>query len=793
MKKLLFKFLVVIVVCFFSFLEVEADGGFNHISHVTNLDINTSSQKMTIKGFAFIDHMDNYGGVNVRSTVVAKNTSGKSISYDVTYKSTGLDYYYVRCQQTNTGSQVCNEGYANSLRGANRRSNTCNDVGTMTSDCAYFDVEFEVVIDLQELYSELGAAGEEISFSITTVNDIGVSATSEIGVHPTNCSVNSVMGTCGNQVAFGGSTIGISTSSDIVVTATTARARYENHDYAGFWYGHGSTYGALEHRKDVGFHSKYGTNFRSNYYVVNISGTKYIIYDSWVKVKDVMKIVFGGMPEPVIPDRRCDPGYQEINATKEVACGASQEFKGCVDKSVNFGNLTYELNSSQASKIVKPDGSGVKCGDNPSVKVSNLSLTILLHQYGKFTLPNSASSVYAGRSFTFPNLNYYNEFYWKYAKTASGNIAYTATAYYGKWEPKYKTVTHSYYPKCTGPGSLSGGYCDKDQNGAPDYHTWSEQVIDDYICHPTGNSYDLKLTDIVNGEKGEQSLLYYLKYFSTKTVKDNIYDASNYSQEVIDKNKPASYDSNDENDSMVDPVSGKWNRDRGNWYGYEILEEVVKYNTEYTFDLDDAYIKVVGNDDRADITYVRPSDMSNYIKITGNKYFVPLKYPDNEDFPVVVNLSPISFVKNIDWNIFGDCRVNVINKVFGPPDNPGLKVVYRPIDLQNPFPKSTMSSQWSRWYTGSNVNRIKNTMSRNSIYEISLKEGNSKDNILGMNVINGINTNYNDWTGTDTGINKDGSSIFINRHRFGSYFTRKASSSSYCKIGYFNSSCDELN
>ena len=177
----------------------------------------------------------------------------------------------------------------------------------------------------------------------------------------------------------------------------------------------------------------------------------------------------------------------------------------------------------------------------------------------------------------------------------------------------------------------------------------------------------------------------------------------------------------------------------------------------------------------------------------GNKYFVPLKYPDNEDFPVVVNLSPISFVKNIDWNIFGGCQVNVTNKLFGPPGDPGeprLKVIYRPIDLQEPFPKGK-DAQWSRWYKGSNKNRIKNTMKRSPIYAISLTEGSSKSGKLGTDAINRITVNYNHWTGSRTGIDADGVSTFINSS-FSTYFTRKASNSSYCKIGYFKSSCDEL-
>ena len=141
MRKKLFKILLILI-CFFSFFnlfEVRAAGDYSQISHITNLDINTNSQILTIRGFTFIDHMDNYGGENLHATIIATNSNGVSKSYPVADTDWGnknlsyYDYYYVRCQQTDTGPQVCNKAHADSILNSRRNSGSCNNEATMTS------------------------------------------------------------------------------------------------------------------------------------------------------------------------------------------------------------------------------------------------------------------------------------------------------------------------------------------------------------------------------------------------------------------------------------------------------------------------------------------------------------------------------------------------------------------------------------------------------------------------------------------------------------------------------------
>ena len=102
------------------------------------------------------------------------------------------------------------------------------------------------------------------------------------------------------------------------------------------------------------------------------------------------------------------------------------------------------------------------------------------------------------------------------------------------------------------------------------------------------------------------------------------------------------------------------------------------------------------------------------------------------------------------------CRVNVTSRLYKPDQSNKYAFIYRPIDLNNPFPNRNAGINWYDWYSiQSNKDRLKSSYSKLE-YQVEL------DN-QSVSKIKEYNKNYNylDWTGINEKTEK---SNFINNY-----------------------------
>lgn len=138
-----------------------------------------------------------------------------------------------------------------------------------------------------------------------------------------------------------------------------------------------------------------------------------------------------------------------------------------------------------------------------------------------------------------------------------------------------------------------------------------------------------------------------------------------------------------------------------------------------------------------------------------NEYYTPITY--NGDLYLEATISNIGVLKDVDgwtdnWKLTyngkddSSCRVNVYNRFYKPNQSNEYAFIYRPIDLDNPFPNRNAGINWYDWYSKqSNKDRLKSAYSKLE-YRVEL-DNQSVSKIKEYNK----NNNYLNWTG----INKE--------------------------------------
>ena len=103
-----------------------------------------------------------------------------------------------------------------------------------------------------------------------------------------------------------------------------------------------------------------------------------------------------------------------------------------------------------------------------------------------------------------------------------------------------------------------------------------------------------------------------------------------------------------------------------------------------------------------------------------------------------------------------NCKVNVTSRLYKPNQKNEYAFIYRPIDLNNPFPNRNAGVNWYDWYSiPANKERLKSSYSKKE-YQVEL-DNQSVSKIKEDNK----NNNYLNWTG----INKEtGKSDFIDKY-----------------------------
>lgn len=150
-----------------------------------------------------------------------------------------------------------------------------------------------------------------------------------------------------------------------------------------------------------------------------------------------------------------------------------------------------------------------------------------------------------------------------------------------------------------------------------------------------------------------------------------------------------------------------------------------------------------------------------------NEYYTPITYTG--ELSLEATISNIGVLKDVDnwtnnWKLTYDgenddsCKVNVTSRLYKPNQKNEYAFIYRPIDLNNPFPNRNAGINWYDWYSiQSNKDRLKSSYSKSKLeYQVEL------DN-QSVSKIKEYNKNYNylDWTGINEKTEK---SNFINNY-----------------------------
>lgn len=149
-----------------------------------------------------------------------------------------------------------------------------------------------------------------------------------------------------------------------------------------------------------------------------------------------------------------------------------------------------------------------------------------------------------------------------------------------------------------------------------------------------------------------------------------------------------------------------------------------------------------------------------------NEYYTPITYTG--ELSLEATISNIGVLDEVEvdhwtdnWTLKYDgenddsCKVNVTSRLYKPNQSNKYAFIYRPIDINNPFPNRNAGVNWYDWYSiPANKERLKSSYSKQE-YQVIL-DNQSVSKIKEYNK----NNNYLDWKG----INEEtGKSEFIER------------------------------
>lgn len=150
-----------------------------------------------------------------------------------------------------------------------------------------------------------------------------------------------------------------------------------------------------------------------------------------------------------------------------------------------------------------------------------------------------------------------------------------------------------------------------------------------------------------------------------------------------------------------------------------------------------------------------------------NEYYTPITYTG--ELSLKATIKNVSVLKDVDgwidkWELTYDgenddsCKVNVTSRLYKPDQSNKYAFIYRPIDINNPFPNRNAGVNWYDWYSiPANKERLKSSYSKEE-YQVIL-DNQSVSKIKEYN--NDKNNNYLDWTGINKKTEK---SEFIDKY-----------------------------
>ena len=104
----------------------------------------------------------------------------------------------------------------------------------------------------------------------------------------------------------------------------------------------------------------------------------------------------------------------------------------------------------------------------------------------------------------------------------------------------------------------------------------------------------------------------------------------------------------------------------------------------------------------------------------GNRYYIPIKWPESLKFKFWGSAGNVSIVDGMNWGMSFECGVNTEQKIYEDPPDVSLryKFIYRPIDLNDPFPTVINGDRGigSNWvYFMSQKNAVNQEMNRKNL------------------------------------------------------------------------------
>lgn len=497
----------------------------------------------------------------------------------------------------------------------------------------------------------------------------------------------------------------------------------------------------------------------------------------WRGSRDLGTSLFGegvNFPPPLVPppvddkyNYKGDKCDVDSNAT-EVACGKEVSIK---DNPEHIGNVVFKNHTADVTKhssckehsksdigtlyqkIGGTDKVTLVDNNNDTTDISNrcvkvnVNVDVLMIESLNFKMGNlGASHIYAGGGFSWNGASATSEVTWVPSikrSTVPGGSEYE-TMFVINYDDKYKLGDKSFVDSSEETASSVELYSKSDCSG--------ERVSDKDINDLIGNYVKNKV--------------------SNSSHNFGIEASSNYN-EVTDG----------EDDLPLIVVNNN---------------NKIDLHVETSVNLQHAYI----NRTSALIKYVADNDEkiseTEYLDAGDKYYYVPLKYTESS-FSIWVNSSVSAIGQST--RVSSVCSLSVGLGLYEKKNEKySLRYRYRPINVNNPFPKADTKEKiartaenWADWYCGesdscsgvnSNKNRLSNTYNyEKPLYSIILNSDSNK-------VIDSFNKKYVSYIKLDEINTDEGSSSLLDKiiDKDNSRVTKN----SYCGLGIFKESCDTL-
>lgn len=808
MKDIKWLFLFLICFCFnMNFVNAMEQ---SHIYMVENLNF-SNNDILTIDGYSFVSHRDNYGGKNLNTYIVAytgsrgttadwwdifpsgssSNTNinamistcnSNSNCYIVKADTVSRDFWWSRC--TGSGCKYESVALTRASQGQFVNDTSCtssvdsngNNYGG--SHCVYYNVGFSAKLNLKSILEKFSDGNyrydRTINFAIVaSISGGGKSVYStNMGVYPAFCHVNGT-GSCSNgaQIDSGGNyTVNVGNMSREAHYDAIDSGGYNNSSatsYAAI-FAHANNYNILNLDKKKTFSLTKGGvtgSFVDEIFLLNSVFNGSLLVPSnngssgyWAfanRIHITGSFTISGLAQKVI-SRECD--YLDVGTSQKeniVSCGNEGMYKQCSKvKNINASKQIYYPTNSNCTGMSGKQ----KINGNWYVPI-DVSTSVLFYQEATFKfgdIPQKAS-IYAGKGFTLDTTTYTNSVTWVIADIHPDDFS-------------------PYYNYSGVESILSGGSCN---NQTINFN--EDALVYYYASDGSLLSATLK-----------EAAFYVISGAAEKKIDTSSVDDIKFKS--CDSNSSTNCDVNNPNYE----VSGSWSKIGDTTIENSSMKELIgrKITNNYQYNLANSYV-VLNGDQNGKALYIEnvESEIDSY-KNTGEKYYIDFKWKSRLRFPFDLekNINP-SFLKSIsmNWKLNGMCSITVKDGYYTEGEGGKIETLlkYRSINVDNPFPKGNIPSNWQKWWEKtSNQTRIKNSYGDypdHPLYEITLSKYEIPDAKSISDIANYGEANGNDSYASTKTISLDGSSKFVKL--FFSVFVRE-SDRLYCPLGTFKQECD---